>query len=180
MCQHAWRCGYHRNERCCVVYLPNNQPPSVPSRSSSAVGEALAIAASKDYMDILTSTCLAVWRHMLTSDPSLETGFVVLISILAITYFILPSRFHLPPGPKGLLVLGNIFQFTSLPWYQLTKWKDQYGESLDALCPPPHIIKSPFYRPTLFATRLGHASPCDELAQSHGRFTGPAICYLLG
>ncbi|KAI0076940.1 cytochrome P450 [Panus rudis PR-1116 ss-1] len=33
----------------------------------------------------------------------------------------------LPPGPRGLPLVGNTFQIGRLPWFQLTKWAKQYG-----------------------------------------------------
>lgn len=33
-----------------------------------------------------------------------------------------------PPGPKGLLVVGNVVDMpTSHEWYKFAEWKEQYG-----------------------------------------------------
>lgn len=43
------------------------------------------------------------------------------------------SKGTMPPGPRGLPLLGNIFQLPKLPWYRFTEWKEEFGMSLLAL-----------------------------------------------
>ena len=36
---------------------------------------------------------------------------------------------RLPPGPKGIPFLGNLFQLSFMPWKEFEIWKKQYGTS---------------------------------------------------
>ena len=45
-----------------------------------------------------------------------------------------PHRLPLPPGPKGLPLLGNVFQLPqSIPWEGYGKLSKEYGNSLLSL-----------------------------------------------
>lgn len=60
-----------------------------------------------------------------TRWPTYAGGLAALL-ILAAWSFSRPKR-NLPPGPKGLPILGNVFQLPPFPWLKFTEWKDQYG-----------------------------------------------------
>jgi hypothetical protein len=46
-----------------------------------------------------------------------------------------PRNLPLPPGPKGLPLLGNMFQFPQvLPWEGYAKLSENFGKSLYLAC----------------------------------------------
>lgn len=54
--------------------------------------------------------------------------------ILLVFWFVLAPRpsAPLPPGPRGLPILGNALQLRGYLWLALTKWAKEYGN-----CRPP-------------------------------------------
>ena len=47
---------------------------------------------------------------------------------------------RLPPGPKGIPFLGNLFQLSLMPWKQFGVWKKQYGTFTPHSSSPPKLI----------------------------------------
>ncbi|KII83621.1 hypothetical protein PLICRDRAFT_119208 [Plicaturopsis crispa FD-325 SS-3] len=51
---------------------------------------------------------------------------ITLVALLAIRWHLSPYR-KLPPGPRGVPLLGNLLQLSMQPWQLFTEWKDIYG-----------------------------------------------------
>jgi len=66
--------------------------------------------------------------------------FVALVSIYAFQTIKSYRNGKLPPGPKGIPFLGNLFQLSSTPWKEFEVWKKQYGTST----PPSVLFKADF------------------------------------
>ena len=55
---------------------------------------------------------------------------LALVSIYALrTIKTYRTGLKIPPGPKGLPFVGNLFQLSSTPWKEFEVWKEQYGTS---------------------------------------------------
>lgn len=70
---------------------------------------------------------------MASISPAFIPIAVVLLALLVVYRARSPWRL-LPPGPKGLPVLGNLLQFDNRPWLSFTRWGEKYGRSTT-----PHV-----------------------------------------
>ncbi|KAJ3887791.1 cytochrome P450 [Lentinula edodes] len=77
--------------------------------------------------------------HSVDAGKYLATAFILLTFRLL---YSLKNNRHLPPGPRGLPILGNILQFASASqiWLVFDKWKFQYGPIMYLNLAGQHII----------------------------------------
>ncbi|KIM36078.1 hypothetical protein M413DRAFT_449400 [Hebeloma cylindrosporum] len=77
-------------------------------------------------MDLLASTLTALRPLSLLS---INQSLLALVTAYFLTKFLLSNNVKgpLPPGPRGLPVLGNIFQIPKFQWLKYTEWMEVYG-----------------------------------------------------
>ena len=69
-------------------------------------------------------------KVLLASLPVYWSGATLVVFVLLIRFLLFSavwSKGKLPPGPRGLPLLGNIFQLPQFQWLRFTEWKDQFG-----------------------------------------------------
>ncbi|KAI0056020.1 cytochrome P450 [Artomyces pyxidatus] len=70
---------------------------------------------------------MIVWTGILLDPASFFVGFVGLLTYLVIRYVRSPYR-KVPPGPRGLPVLGNVQELTNTAWLVSSTPKEIYGD----------------------------------------------------
>ena len=67
------------------------------------------------------------------SPPALGVATTVLGGLLFYYVLSLAKRKRLPPGPRGLPVIGNAHQMpTQTPWLVFAEWRKTYGNGCNA------------------------------------------------
>ena len=77
-------------------------------------------------MDLLASMFTAL-RPL--SSLSINQSLLALVTAYLFTKVLLSinAKGPLPPGPRGLPVLGNIFQIPKFQWLKYTEWQEVFG-----------------------------------------------------
>ncbi|KAJ6529272.1 cytochrome P450 [Mycena capillaripes] len=112
------------------------------------------------------------------SDHYLPVSFTVALALLCgllLTSRLNKARGDLPPGPRGLPLLGNVFQMpTDSPWLTVAAWGKKYGDvmSVSVLGQPIIFLSSPQAAFDLFDSRSTIYSDRPELV-----FIGDLVGY---
>jgi hypothetical protein len=68
------------------------------------------------------------YTDALFRGPNVLTSIVGLLAIISVSYYARRTFKALPPGPKGLPLLGNVLQLpTQEPWRVYKEWEEKYG-----------------------------------------------------
>ena len=83
-------------------------------------------------MDLLASIFTAL-RPL--SSLSINQSLLALVTAYLFIKVLLSinAKGPLPPGPRGLPVLGNIFQIPKFQWLKYTEWKEVFGNLFSLL-----------------------------------------------
>lgn len=69
----------------------------------------------------------------LSQYPLIATLVFLTVVVAAVRQISRRRKGSLPPGPRGLPVLGSVFELAKDPWLTFTEWKKTYGRYRDSV-----------------------------------------------
>jgi hypothetical protein len=75
---------------------------------------------------VLSPSAIVVFAQQ---HSTLVSGILAGCTVLfTVRYLQSPWR-KLPPGPRGIPLLGNVLEMRSKQWLNFMKWKDEFGQN---------------------------------------------------
>lgn len=76
----------------------------------------------------MMASVTSIFNHIIASPLTALILFAIIIATVLYLWFFNREPAGLPPGPKGVPIIGNIAQLSlTNPCETLTKWAQQYG-----------------------------------------------------
>ncbi|KAE9389979.1 cytochrome P450 [Gymnopus androsaceus JB14] len=117
---------------------------------------------------------LWVKTSLLEQDRSVLQLLAIPVVALIVMKSLSKSKGQMPPGPRGLPFLGNIFQLPQHQWLRFTEWKEQYGPifSLNMAGNPVIVLNSHEVVTELLEKRSTIYSDRPRFIMAHEILTG--------
>jgi hypothetical protein len=118
---------------------------------------------------------IAISRQHTVLAFGAAVGFVI---FFATRYLQSPWR-KLPPGPRGLPLLGSALELRSQVWLTFVTWKKEYGAIHDSARDAHFTVLMFIFRRRVLRKCSGTADSRPQYPEGRGRFAGPPCRDLL-
>jgi hypothetical protein len=84
-------------------------------------------SASFGLLEALKSSLLQPWLRV-KDHGVLSTGVILGLTVFYVVRYISSPFRHLPPGPRGYPIIGNISEMKTGQWLKFAQWHKKYGQ----------------------------------------------------
>jgi hypothetical protein len=91
-------------------------------------------SASFGLLEALKSSLLQPWLRV-KDHGVLSIGAVLGLTVFYVVRYMSSPFRHLPPGPRGYPIIGNISEMKTGQWLKFAEWHKKYGQFVASLIP---------------------------------------------